>query len=68
MPMIFVNEPLIGDRELEYLTDCIRSGWISSAGEHLAGVLASRRQRFDVARTLAAPEVRPGTRGYAPVT
>jgi len=33
--MIFVNEPLIGDRELEYLTDCVRSGWISSAGEYL---------------------------------
>ncbi len=33
--MIPVNEPLVGDRELEYLTDCIRTGWISSAGEYL---------------------------------
>ena len=33
--MIPVNEPLMGERELEYLTDCIRTGWISSAGEYL---------------------------------
>lgn len=33
--MIPVNEPLLAGRELEYLTDCIRSGWISSAGSYL---------------------------------
>lgn len=33
--MIPVNEPLMGGRELEYLTDCIRTGWISSAGKYL---------------------------------
>jgi len=33
--VIPVNEPLVGDRELEYLTDCIRTGWISSAGQYL---------------------------------
>ena len=33
--MIPVNEPALGSRELEYLTDCVRSGWISSAGSYL---------------------------------
>lgn len=33
--MIPVCEPSIGDRELEYVTDCLRSGWISSAGVYL---------------------------------
>jgi perosamine synthetase len=32
MPMIPVNEPVIGAKELEYVTECLRSGWISSAG------------------------------------
>ena len=30
--MIPVNEPLLGERELENVTECIRTGWISSAG------------------------------------
>lgn len=33
--MIPVNEPLLGERELEYLTDAIKSGWISSSGSYL---------------------------------
>jgi perosamine synthetase len=33
--MIPVNEPYLGSRELEYVTDCIRSGWISSAGRYI---------------------------------
>ena len=33
--MIPVNEPLIGERELEYVTECIRTGWISSAGRFI---------------------------------
>ena len=33
--MILVNEPLLGDRELEYVTECIRTGWISSAGHFI---------------------------------
>src|SRR3990172_10847450 len=34
MPMIPVNEPLIGYNELEYVTDCLRTGWISSTGKY----------------------------------
>ena len=30
--MIPVSEPLLTDRELQYVSDCIRSGWISSSG------------------------------------
>lgn len=33
--MIPVNEPHVGERELELLADCIRTGWISSAGRYL---------------------------------
>lgn len=30
-----VNEPLIGERETEYVLDCMRSGWISSEGPYV---------------------------------
>lgn len=33
--MIPVNEPLLGQRELEYVADCIRTGWISSSGKYI---------------------------------
>jgi perosamine synthetase len=33
--MIPVNEPLIGEKEIEYVLDCLQTGWISSAGRYL---------------------------------
>jgi hypothetical protein len=33
--MIPVNEPLVGQREVEYVTECVRSGWISSSGRFI---------------------------------
>jgi perosamine synthetase len=33
--MIPVNEPLIAKNTLQYVGDCIKSGWISSAGEYI---------------------------------
>ncbi|MBN1569588.1 MAG: DegT/DnrJ/EryC1/StrS family aminotransferase [Acidobacteria bacterium] len=33
--MIPVNEPLLGERELEYVTECVQTGWISSAGRFI---------------------------------
>jgi perosamine synthetase len=33
--MIPVNEPLLGEEELKNVTDCIRTGWISSQGKYL---------------------------------
>lgn len=33
--MIPVNEPLVGEKEIAYVTDCLRTGWISSAGKYI---------------------------------
>ncbi len=33
--MIPVNEPLVGEKEAEYVLDCLRTGWISSSGKYL---------------------------------
>ncbi|MBP7233218.1 MAG: DegT/DnrJ/EryC1/StrS family aminotransferase, partial [Syntrophaceae bacterium] len=33
--MIPVNEPLIGSKEIEYVNDCLQTGWISSAGRYI---------------------------------
>lgn len=33
--VIPVNEPLLGVREMEYVTECLRTGWISSAGRFI---------------------------------
>jgi perosamine synthetase len=33
--MIPVNEPVLGGRELEYVSECIQTGWISSAGRFI---------------------------------
>ena len=33
--MIPVNEPALGEREIELVADCVRSGWVSSAGHYL---------------------------------
>src|SRR5262249_39827136 len=33
--MIPVNEPLLNDRDLEYVTECVKTGWISSAGKFI---------------------------------
>ena len=33
--MIPVNEPLLGERELEYVSECVRTGWVSSAGRFI---------------------------------
>jgi len=33
--MIPVCAPLLGEKELEYVTNCVKSGWISSKGEYV---------------------------------
>jgi perosamine synthetase len=33
--MLPVNEPLVGEKEIEYVLDCLRTGWISSSGKYL---------------------------------
>ena len=34
--MIPVNEPWLGERELEYVSECVRTGWVSSAGRFIS--------------------------------
>ena len=34
--MIPVNEPWLGERELEYVSECVRTGWVSSAGRFVS--------------------------------
>ena len=33
--MIQVNDPLLDGNELNYVSDCIKTGWISSAGKYI---------------------------------
>ena len=33
--MLPVCEPLLGEKELEYVTDCLRTNWISSQGKYI---------------------------------
>src|SRR3990172_4872356 len=33
--MIPVNEPRFGERELEYISECVRTGWVSSGGRFI---------------------------------
>lgn len=33
--VIPVNEPLLNERDLEYVSDCVRTGWVSSAGRYI---------------------------------
>jgi perosamine synthetase len=33
--VIPVNEPALGEQELRYVTECVESGWISSAGSYI---------------------------------
>lgn len=33
--MIPVNEPWLGERDVEYVTECVRTGWVSSSGRFI---------------------------------
>lgn len=33
--MIPVNEPMIGQKELDYVSECLKTGWISSSGDFI---------------------------------
>ncbi len=35
LPFIPVAEPLLGQRELELVTDCVKTGWVSSLGKYI---------------------------------
>jgi perosamine synthetase len=50
---IAVAEPMIGERELAYVTDAVRSGWVSSIGKYVTlfeeGIAAASGARYAVA-------------------
>ena len=71
--MIPVNEPLLGKREEELLLECLRTGWISSAGKFIEdfeqGWAAYCGKRYGIAvnngtaalqLALAAVDLKPG--------
>jgi perosamine synthetase len=70
--MIPVNEPLIGDRELEYVSECVRTGWVSSAGrfiEEFEGKWAAycgRKYGVAVSNGTAALQIAVATLGLRP--
>lgn len=35
LPFIPVAEPLLGEQELAYVVDCVKSGWVSSLGKYV---------------------------------
>jgi perosamine synthetase len=70
--MIAVNEPLLGHRELEYVTDCLRSGWISSGGHYIEEFeekwadYCGRRHGITVSSGTAALQVAVASLGLSP--
>ena len=34
--MIPVNEPLVNGNELKYVSECVTTGWVSSAGKFIS--------------------------------
>lgn len=71
-PPIPVNEPLLGGRELEYVTECVETGWVSSAGRFVdafeAGWAAycGRRHGVSVANGTVALEAAVAALGLGP--
>ena len=70
--MIPVNEPLLGKRELEYVSDCVRTGWVSSAGpfieefEERWAAYCGRRYGIAVSNGTAALQLAVGCLGLEP--
>ena len=64
--MIPVNEPLIGERELQYVTECLKTGWISSSGKFIEqfeekwATYCSMKYGFAVSNGTAALQVSVG--------
>jgi perosamine synthetase len=70
--MIAVNEPRIGERELQYVQECIRTGWISSSGgfirefEERWAAYCGRRYGIAVSNGTVALQLAVGCLGLAP--
>lgn len=70
--MIPVNEPLIGDQELVYVNECLRTGWVSSAGRFIEefeekwAAYCGRKYGVAVSNGTAALQVAVATLGLRP--
>jgi perosamine synthetase len=70
--MIPVNEPLLGQLELEYVSECVRTGWISSAGRFIEefeekwASYCCRRHGIAVSNGTAALQVAAACLGLKP--
>jgi perosamine synthetase len=70
--MIPVNEPLLGDQELEYVSECVRTGWVSSAGRFIEefeqrwAAYCGRKYGVAVSNGTAALQVAVETLGLRP--
>jgi perosamine synthetase len=70
--MIAVNEPLLGKQELDYVVDCVQSGWISSAGHYIDefeqtwATYCGRRYGLAVSNGTAALQVAIASLGLKP--
>ena len=69
--MIPVNEPLLDRRELEYVSECVQTGWISSAGKFIEefenkwAAYCGRRYGIAVSNGTVALQVAAACLGFA---
>ena len=54
--MIPLSEPSLGGRELEYVTRCLTTGWISSNGEFVSEM--EKVRRASSASSTSSPAIR----------
>ena len=72
MGVVPVNEPLIGAREMEYVRECLETGWVSSAGRFIEAfeqqwaAYCGKRYGVAVSNGSVALEVAVGCCGLQP--
>ncbi len=70
--MIPVSEPVLGEKELEYVAECVRTGWVSSAGRFIGefedrwAAYCGRRYGVAVSNGTAALQVAVRSLALAP--
>ena len=70
--MIPVNEPVLSERDLDYVSECVRTGWVSSAGrfidefEEKWAAYCGRRYGIAVSNGTAALQIGVGTLDLEP--
>jgi perosamine synthetase len=70
--MIPVNDPCIGERDSKYVLECLRTGWVSSAGKFITefeekwAAYCGRRYGIAVSNGTAALQIAVATLGLKP--